>query len=151
MTWTLRWTSPTGIQTAWAAKAHNCNLYWCLLLAIWPISMRDAPGRTSQTPRVLHCRLGTWWIHHTTSLRYGSLSRYAKLRVVHAPGTFSSPPRVSDPDMQHGTWLTHVPWCMPGSLTSSFLWSRWRGQRSRHSRRMHNPKFFVSGKRPMPS
>ena len=45
----------------------------------------------------------------------------------------------------------HVPWCMPGSLTSGFLWSRWRGKCSRHSRRMRNPQFYVSGKRPMPS
>ena len=36
-----------------------------------------------------------------------------------------------------------------GSLTSGFLWSRWRGKRSRHSRRMRNPQFHVSGKRPM--
>ena len=40
------------------------------------------------------------------------------------PGTFSPPPRVSDPDMHHGTCVTHVPWCMPGSLTIGFLW-RW--------------------------
>ena len=26
---------------------------------------------------------------------------------------------------------------------------QWRGKRSRHSRRMHNPQFYVSGKRPM--
>ena len=26
---------------------------------------------------------------------------------------------------------------------------RWRGKRSRHSRRMRNPQFYVSGKRPM--
>ena len=45
------------------------------------------------------------------------------------PGTFSPPPRVGDPDMHHGTCVTHVPWCMPGSITSSFLWSRWRGKR----------------------
>ena len=60
----------------------------------------------------------------------GPLTRYAKLRVAHAPGmsiTFSPPPRVSDPDMHHGTCVTHVPWCMQGSLTSGFLWSRcWR-------------------------
>ena len=46
----------------------------------------------------------------------GLLARYVKLRVVHAPGMpgmFSSPPRVSDPDMYHGTCVTHVPWCMP--------------------------------------
>ena len=80
------------------------------------------------------------------------LAKYVKLRVVHAPGmpgTFSPPPRVSDPDMLHGTCVTHVPWCMPGSLTSGFLWSRWQGKRSRHFRRMRNPQFYVYGKRPM--
>ena len=55
----------------------------------------------------------------------------------------------NDPDMHHGTCVTHVPWCMPGSLTSSFLWSRLRGKRSLHSRRMRNPQCRVSGKRPM--
>ena len=61
----------------------------------------------------------------------GPLSRYVKLRVVHAPGMpgkFSPPPRVSDPDMHHGTCVTHVPWCTPGSLTSGFIWSRRRGK-----------------------
>ena len=60
---------------------------------------------------------------------------------------FPPPPRFSDPDMHHGTCVTHVPWCMSGSLTSSILWNRWRGKRSRHSRRMRNPRFWVSGKR----
>ena len=72
--------------------------------------------------------------------------------VAHAPGmagTFSPPPRVSDPDMHHGTCVTHVPWCMPGSLTSGFRWSRWRRKRPRHSRRMRNPQFSVSGQRPI--
>ena len=64
------------------------------------------------------------------------------------PGTFSPPPRLSDPDMHHGTCGTHVPWCMPGSLTSGFLWSRRWGGISRHSRRMRNPQCCVSGKRP---
>ena len=64
------------------------------------------------------------------------------------PRTFSPPPRVSDPDMHHGTCMTHVSWCMLGSLTSGFLCSRRRGKRSRHSRRMRNPPFYVSGKRP---
>ena len=82
----------------------------------------------------------------------GPLARYVKLRVAHAPrmpGTFSPPPHACDPDMHHGTCVTHVPWCMPGSLTSGFLCSRGRGKRSRHSRRMRNPHFHVSGKRPM--
>ena len=81
-----------------------------------------------------------------------TLTRYVELRVVHAPGipgTFSPPPRVSEPSMHQGTCVTHAPWCMPGSLTSGFLRSRWRGKRSRHSWRMHNPQVYVSGKRPI--
>ena len=65
------------------------------------------------------------------------------------PGMFSPLTRVSDPDMHHGSRVTHVPWCIPGSLTSGFLWSRWWGKRSRHSRRMRNPQFHASGKRPI--
>ena len=44
------------------------------------------------------------------------------------PGKFSPPPRVSDPGMHHGTCVTHVPWCMPGSLINDFPWSRRRGK-----------------------
>ena len=82
----------------------------------------------------------------------GPLIRYVKLRAAHAqrmPGTFPSPPQVSDPDMHRGMCVTHVPWCMPGSLSSGFLWSRWRGTRLRHFRRMRNPQCYVSGKGPM--
>ena len=45
-------------------------------------------------------------------------------------------PLVSDPGMHHGTCVTHVPWCMSGSLT------RGGGEKgSRHSRCMHTRKF----------
>ena len=80
------------------------------------------------------------------------LVRYVNLRVEHAPGmqrTFSPPPRVSNPDIHHDTCVMHVPWCMPGSLTSGSLWSQWLGKRSRHSRRMRNPQFYESDKRPI--
>ena len=65
------------------------------------------------------------------------------------PGTFSPSARVSDPDMHHGTCVTHVPWCMPGSLTSGFPLSRWQRKLSRHYRRMRSPQFYVSCKRSM--
>ena len=87
-------------------------------------------------------------------LPHGPFARNLNLRVAHATGmpwTFSPPPRVNDLDIHHGTCVTHVPWCMPGSLTSGFLWSLRRGKRSRHSRRMRNPHFYVSGKRPIVS
>ena len=47
-------------------------------------------------------------------------------------------------------WRTCRDACRDGSLTSRFLWSRWWGKCSRHARRMRNPQFCVSGKRPMP-
>ena len=50
---------------------------------------------------------------------------------------------VSDPDTHHGSCVTHLPWCMSGSITSGFLWSQWRGKRSRYSRCMRNPQFYV--------
>ena len=78
--------------------------------------------------------------------------RYLKLWVAHAPGmpgAFSPPQRVSDPNMHHGTCVTHVPWRIPGSLTSGFLWSRWWGKRARHSQRMRNLQFFISFKGPI--
>ena len=59
-------------------------------------------------------------------------------------GSISPPPPVSDRDMHHGTGVTHVLWCMPGSLTSVFLWSRWWWKRCR---RLRNPQFYESGKR----
>ena len=53
---------------------------------------------------------------------------------------------VSDPGMHHGTCVTHVPWCMSGSLNCGS-----DGKRSQDSRRTRNSQFYVSGKRPMMS
>ena len=126
-----------------------------LICQIW-LSRETASGFSSHAP---------FWIYgeqhfisqtlHSCGIRkhfYGPLTRCAELRVAHAPGmpgTFSPPSRVGDPDMQHGTCVTHVPWCMPGSLTSGFLLIRGLGKCSRHSRRMRNPQFCVFGKRPV--
>ena len=43
-------------------------------------------------------------------------------------GNVSPSPQINDPDMHHGTCVTHVRWCMPGSLTGDFLWNRRRGK-----------------------
>ena len=87
---------------------------------------------------------GIIWCHPQTAKDSGPTSKYMayppkawasyqirKIAGAHAPGmlgTFSLPPRVSDPDMHHGTCVTHVPWYMPGSLTGGFLWIRRRGK-----------------------
>ena len=59
-------------------------------------------------------RIALYWIiimQRRYTVLHGPLARYVKLRVVHAPlmpGTFSPPPQ---------SVITHLPWCMPGSLT----------------------------------
>ena len=70
------------------------------------------------------------WCRKEQNCRHGPLVRYVKSRVAHAPGmpgTFSSPPWIRDPDMHHGTCVTHVPWFIPGSLISSFFRRRKSG------------------------
>ena len=52
------------------------------------------------------------------------------------------PPRVSDPDMHHGTCVTHVP------LTGCFLWRRWLGKRDtgiRGAYASHNFTYLARG------
>ena len=59
-------------------------------------------------------------------LYHWPLTRYAKLRVGAWAGKarnffprhrLQRKPQFSDPGMHHGTCVTHVPWCMLGSLT----------------------------------
>ena len=117
----------------------------------WLVNAPVTDGFPSQMASKCGNRFHAMTSYHDKG-RHGPFARYIKLRVAHAPGmpgTFSPPPRVDNPDMHHGTCITHVPWCMPGSQTSGFLWSRWRGKRSRYSRRMRKTQFYVSGKRPI--
>ena len=73
-----------------------------------------------------------WWLNATSHyLTPWASCQIRKIAGAHAPGmpgTFSPPQQVSDPDMHHGTCVTHVPWCMPGSLTSGFLRNRRWGE-----------------------
>ena len=80
---------------------------------------------------------------YITHHRDGSLTRYVKLRVVHAPGMQRaiSPPStsnetISDPGKHHRT-------CRGARRDRPTRWRR------KHSRRMRNPQVYVSGKRPM--
>ena len=50
---------------------------------------------------------------------------------------------VSDPGMHHGTCVTHVPWCMPGSLICG------GGENDPGIPGACAPAIFVSGKRPI--
>ena len=50
-------------------------------------------------------------MHTSWDVLHGSLARYVKPWVAHAPGTagtFSPPPRISDPDMRHARAVIHA-------------------------------------------
>ena len=79
---------------------------------------------------------------------HGPLAWYVKLRVAHAPGmpgvfspprnskeTTSSRSRHASRHVRYSRAVTHVGIANP----------RWRGKHSRHSRRMRNSQFHVSG------
>ena len=102
--------------------SHYLNQYWwrstTLTIIIGPKWFKMVGTQLLEEQWQKH-----YVIHVCVWKSHGPLDRYAKLRVAHAPGmpgTFSPPPRVSDPDMHHGTCVTHVPWCRLGSLTSGF-------------------------------
>ena len=80
---------------------------------------------------------------HNTSLNHFSLdclsnayvaSPLPQSLIIAASNQLTHGPLARYWNMHHDTYVTHVPWCMPGSLNSGFLWSQWRGKRSRHSR-----------------
>ena len=82
----------------------------------------------------------------------GPLARYAKSRVAHTagmPGTFSPPPtskKTASWGSRHASRHVHHARAV---MHDGIATPRWRGKRSRHSQRLRNLQFYVSGKRPM--
>ena len=119
---------------------------WYFLNTKYRVASINCPCKIDTIKMYMWC---TAW-STKANLAHAPLTRYIKLRVAHAPGmpgTFPRHLRVSDPDMHHGACVMHVPWCMPSSLISGFLWCRWRGKVSRHSQRTRNPQCYVFGNR----
>ena len=90
-----------------------------------------------------------WYFHLLHS--YGPLAKYIKLRVVDAQECrecFHSPPpkETAIKGSRHAS--RHVRHARAVMLVG-IAYPRWRGKHSRHSRRIHNPQFYVSGTRPI--
>ena len=136
---------------------HNCGcpsliplfIIYSILLPLTKINCRVADGCRFMRQEI---ETHDWYLsQYQTYSNTATFLWYVKLQVAHAsgmPGTFPPAfdlkPLVSDPGIHHATCVTHVPWCMSGSLT------RGGGENvPRQSRRMRNPQFYVSGKRPM--
>ena len=145
----------------WYIYMNTCQLVemntrknWCQLVqspkhvyfSIWYINMyiklseEFITVHDRQFPSKLSCHTRNEASNAAHNVLPRASCQIRKIAGVHAPRMPDRFPRyqgVSDPDMHHSTCVTHVPWCMPGSLTSGCPWSRRRGKRSRHSRRTH--------------
>ena len=92
-------------------------MYVILLPYFWRVSWN---GTTFVNKRSMMISVST-----SPFMCNGPLTRYEILRAAHTPGMpgtssrhrLQRKPLVSDPGMHHGTCVTHVPWCMLGSLT----------------------------------
>ena len=132
-------------MTSWYGNAFPYPFPILSLLLAWTSSWTtiDLPVIWNATTFVQrHCNVKNCCVlcHNLTGFNWGLVcQKQASMGLLpdtqncgwHAPGmpgTFSPSPQVSDPDMHHGTCVTHVPWCMPGSLTSGLLWNRRRGK-----------------------
>ena len=145
LNWQLQWNCPVMLPRGDLDWLGKLNVYFNQPHMLWKQDNGKYPSHSKADNEAL-CLIGLMPPLNKSD-SHGPLGTFVKLRVVYAPGmpgTFFSPPRVSEPNMHHGTFVMHA-----GSLISGFLWSRWRGKRSRHPRRTHNPQFYVSGKRPI--
>ena len=114
------------IKSTDATKIILCT-HWFIFYIHWPVFIRIAwvIGERTESgqglgTKAISCTLSHVFISPITETCYvckqaNKHKQCVTLRVAHTPGmpgTFSPPPRVSDPDMHNGTCVTHVPWCM---------------------------------------
>ena len=146
-----------GIYSCWKiwcnrSSFDNRYIYRCQAIVWYCFKPRICIQLSSR----YYGTMDSWWRHGLEMLSTWTSYQISKIACcASAWNVFSGNPGnvfpaiagIRDPDMHHGTCVTYVPWYMPGSLTSDFLWSRWRGKRSQHSRHMRNTQFCVSGKR----
>ena len=138
------------------------------MLSLAPLARWRPSGDQArpQTSWVWLVSVPTWWSLTRTSwwwmalLRlplkgtqyHGPLTRYEKLWVAHALGmlgTFSSPPTSKEIASQRSRHASRYVRDARVVMQVGFANPQWQGKRSRHYRRMHNPEFYASGKRPM--
>ena len=83
---------------------------------------------------------------------HGSLTRYIKLLVAHEPempGTFPPSPTSKETTSKRSRHASRHARHAHAAMHVGIVNTQCRGKYSRQSRRMRNPEFYVSGKRPM--
>ena len=152
------WKHAPNLLESFTVLFHSPNGWQFAVRSLWNSHRSSEPKIHCKLPRI-QCSLGIFQsILKSTNHRADNTSQctYYQIRKIagcacagNAWNVFPVIRGVSDPGVHHGTCVTHVPWCMPGELNSGFLGSWWRGKHSRHSWRMRNPQFCVSGMRPI--
>ena len=123
----------TGIISLFLSMIAHRAHFWHHLCILTGLNVKTQDGRPLPFPlfsdlsHPIHC---SCWMSYQKIV---SSNICAGAHVPGMLGTFSPPPRTSNPDMHLCTCVTHVPRCMPGSLTCGFLWIRQRRKTSRHS------------------
>ena len=82
-------------------------------------------------------------VHHDVTLMRCCVTSMLRPKLAGIDHGIQRKPLVNDPGLHHGT--CHARAVMHVGIANP----RWRGKRSRHSWRMRNPTFYVSGKRLM--
>ena len=116
---------------------------WALLMKLhngWVMSNNSPLPETRLTQ--IHVAI---WRH------YGPLTRYKKLQVAHAPGmpgTFSPPPISKETTSQRSRHASRHVRQARAVMHVGIAYLRWRGKRSRHSRRMRTRNFAYLARGP---
>ena len=98
-------------------RAVSCGLFWSLkmnvrrkLIAQHPCCCKILTLRLYITPYIL------WWASYQIR-KIAGCACAGNTGNVSTRGQLQRKPLANDSGMHHGTCLTHVPWCMSGSLT----------------------------------
>ena len=101
------------IQMKWNTQCHTFHVDTCWQSFLWykyfkhntTISKELCISNIHQSHlTIVMCPVSPVW---STNTSHGPLTSYVKLQIAHAPGMFSTPPRVTNTDMHHGKcpWL----------------------------------------------
>ena len=110
-----------------------------MFLHPWSVNLKHNISHTEHWP--------SW-----CSFGHGPLARYRQLWVAHAPGMPGMPSLSTTSKETTSYWTRHASRHVRHARAVMHVRidnPRCRGKRSRHSRRMRNPCFYVSGKRPI--
>ena len=95
-----------------------------------------------------NCNIKSWTLHKLWFKMWTS-DQMRKIAGCICTGNVLPTAWVNDPDMHHGTCVTHVPWCMSGSLTNGFLLKSVAGKKFSAFPSHAQPSILLTGKRPM--